>query len=164
MHRLHSYCVALALAFGWCSAAHAYKNCGLSQDTWSFWDSSYFVGELEYDVESGGAMGTVTHYNFSKRGPGEIRECHVTYEFSGIYEPVSALFLLDADRTNRSQSCSGDFVDSRFPAYVSHTLQLHQDGNIGVELSLADSGEIFAQGNLGEGSLVYRTEETCVPR
>lgn len=159
MQRLPCYRVFLALALGYPATASTYVNCDRSIGDWS---SSYFVGELEFNAETGDATGTSTHYNYRKVGPDDVRECHVTYELTGIYEPVSALFLLDAHRTNLSQACSSEFIEAGFPQETWRVMQVHLDSDDGVEISRADNGEIIASGILREGSLVYRTEESCL--
>ncbi len=146
----------------WTPRALAFRNCDPAQDSDSYrGSSSYFIGELEFDEQTGETQGTETHFNFSNRGATGVVECHVTYALSGVYEPGSGLFLLDAEKTGNSVDCDSDFLDINYPQFSSYTLYIEFGAGSRVEVTRADSGEAVGEGSLGEGTLSYKTAEIC---
>lgn len=147
---------------GWHSAAMAFRNCDTTQDSSAFRGSShYFIGELEFDPASGQTIGTETHYNYTQLDARGVRECHVTYAISGVYEAASALFLLDASRSGQSVDCEQSFIDMNYPEFASYTLAVSFLDDGSVEVLRADSGETVGVGAWHEGALSYKTQETC---
>lgn len=152
----------LLVCMGWHTTSMAFRNCDPSQDSYGFRGSSrYFIGELEFDKDSGLTLGTETHFNYTNLGSDGVVECHVTYEITGVYEAASALFLLDASRSGHSQGCESGFMESNFPESNTYTLQIVFKDNGSIEVRRADSGEAVGAGAWTEGSVSYKTEETC---
>jgi hypothetical protein len=146
----------------WCSGSMAFRNCDPSQDSSAFRGSShYFVGELEFDEDSGATLGTETHFNYSNLDSSGVVECHVTYEITGVYEPASALFLLEANRSGHSRGCDSAFIESNYPESNTYTLHAEFKANGSVEMLRADSGETVGVGTWITGAVSYKTEETC---
>ncbi|WP_133125990.1 hypothetical protein [Pseudohalioglobus lutimaris] len=154
--------VAVLPGLGWHSSAMAFRNCDPNQDSSVFRGSSrYFIGELEFNESTGQTIGTETHYNYSNLDGSGVSECHVTYDISGFYEAASALFLLDARRSSQSAGCEQAFIDANYPEFTSYTLQVSFKSGGNVEVLRADSGETVGVGTWYEGSVSYKTQETC---
>jgi hypothetical protein len=154
--------VGVLSTLAWHAGSHAFRNCDPSLDSEAFRGSSrYFIGELEFAENGGAARGTETHYNYSNIGDNGLRECHVTYSITGVYEPASALFLLDAERTGHSHGCERDLIEANYPMVTSYTLQVTFHANGLVDVMRADSGETVGTGSWGEGVVSYKTEEVC---
>lgn len=147
---------------GWHTSAMAFRNCDPNQDSSVFrGSSSYFIGELEFNAVSGQTIGTETHYNYSNLDASGVRECHVTYEITGVYESASALFLLDAKRSGQSVACEQAFIDTRYPEFAAYTLQVSVGDDGSVEVLRADSGETVGVGAWHQDSVSYKTQEIC---
>ena len=107
------------------------------------------------------ASGTETHYNYSSEVAGSILECHVTYELRGVYDESSALFLLGATRSNQSQSCDREFVESNFPAHRNYTVQVDAVAGGKAAVRHADNGDRLASADWQNRHMSFTTEETC---
>ena len=154
--------IALAVAIAWQGEALAFRNCERPVDETAYRaSSSYSVSEIEFDPLTRVASGTETHYNYSNESSGRIRECHVTYELRGVYEESSALFLLSATRTNQSQSCDTDFVEYKFPAHRSYTVQV--DAVMGGRAAVrhADNRDKIASADWQRSHMSFTTDEAC---
>jgi len=146
----------------WHAQCQAFRNCDPSLDSDVFRGSSYyFIGELEFDENGGAARGTETHYNYSNAGEQGVVACHVTYSTSGIYDPASALFLLDAERSGHSHDCESEFIEIAYPLVTSYTLQVSVRANGLFDVVRADSGEEVGTGSWEEGAVSYKTAEVC---
>ncbi len=145
----------------WPAAAAAFRNCQIENSDAYLASTRYVVGEIEFDAVTGEASGTKTIYNYSNRRQDAFQECHVTYELSGSYSAGSGMFVLDARRTNFSQECPRDMIAETYPADRTYALQIDFDHSGSAAVSLADNGELFAQGSWEAGRTVYKTAETC---
>ncbi|MBK6741144.1 MAG: hypothetical protein IPG64_26475 [Haliea sp.] len=104
----------------------AFRNCNTQDsDAWSA-STRYTVGEISFDAASGLASGTETNYNYSNAHADGIGECHVTYELSGTYVPVVEVFVLNARRSNHSDTCSDALLRVEYPSDRFHNLQVEQ--------------------------------------
>lgn len=121
----------------------------------------YVVGEIDFDDATGEASGTETTYNYVNRDSEGHNECHVTYELSGIVEPGSGTFVLDAQRTNHSATCALDLLEAKYPEKSLYVLQMTFAGDGTTRVHVADSGEFFANGDWHSGKTVYKTSEGC---
>lgn len=121
----------------------------------------YVVGEIDFDDATGEASGTETTYNYANRDSEGHNECHVTYELSGIVEPGSGTFVLDAQRTNHSATCALDLLEAKYPEKSLYVLQMTFEGDGTTRVHVADSGEFFANGDWRSGKTAYKTSEGC---
>lgn len=154
--------LSVVVAVLWSSQAQSFRNCDPAQDSESYRGrSSYFIGELEFDEQSGETLGTETHFNYSNNGSTGVVECHVTYELTGVYESGSGLFLLEARRSGNSIGCDSEFLDTNYPPFSSYTLQVESGAGSRVKVTRADSGEALGEGTLGGNTLSYKTAEVC---
>ncbi|KAA1189139.1 hypothetical protein F0M18_15800 [Pseudohalioglobus sediminis] len=162
MRRPVAFCALIAASLGWHSTAQAFRNCDPSQDSTGFRGSSrYYIGELQFDAATGDTIGTETHYNYSNPGDDDIVECHVTYAITGVFDAAGQLFLLDAERSGFSRGCDSEFIAVNYPELTSYTLQVSRAEDDTVEVVRADSGEAVGEGNWHDGSVSYKTQETC---
>jgi len=148
-------------ALVWPGSVSAFRVCA-TDNSYAFSASTqYVVGELDFDGATGLASGSETTYNYSNREIDGFMECHVTYELSGIYEPSTETFLLEAQRTNYSPSCPGDLIDIEYPSDLLYGFQLTFDTQGSSQVRLAASGELLANGEWEPGKLAYTTDEVC---
>ena len=157
MHRLLPLLAAMLFA----DAALAFRSCDLENSEAFEARTRYVVGEIDFDAVTGAAGGTETTYNYSNRGEAGFTECHVTYELSGSYEPVSRTFLLNARRSNHSSVCPASLIKFRYPDELVYSLQVSfADDGEPVVLQAA-SGQFFAEATWSEGRTAYKTGEEC---
>ena len=155
------YALLVAPALVLAAETHAFRSCGTDVGNAYSAATRYTVGEIDFDDTSGLAAGTETTYNYSNSAGDTATECHVTYELSGTYVPGVEVFVLDATRTNYSPSCPSRNLDMEYPPNRLYSLQLELNDGGRARVSLADNGEVFAQGSWGAGRAVYKTEEHC---
>ena len=149
------------LVFAWSSGAAAFRVCD-TENSYAFSAATqYVVGEIAFDETTGLASGTETTYNFANRSFEDFTVCHVTYELTGNYEPVTRTFLLDARRTNFSDACPSHLIEFEYPNKLLYGFQMNVGAAGSAEVRIAASGEFFANGHWGEGRTVYRTSEKC---
>ena len=153
--------IASALVVLWSGSASAFRTCETQDsDAWSA-STRYAVGELTFDDTTGAASGTETFYNYSNAydaGPGE---CHVTYELNGSYVAGVEVFVLNATRTNYSDSCPPALLHIGFPETLSHSFQMEYANDGSAVVNSAESGELLAGGSWQPGKAVYKTGEQC---
>ena len=139
----------------------AFRNCNTQDsDAWSA-STRYTVGEISFDAASGLASGTETNYNYSNAHADGIGECHVTYELSGTYVPVVEVFVLNARRSNHSDTCSDALLRVEYPSYRFHNLQVEHASDGTAVVNNAGNGDFPAFGFWRTGAVVYKTEEHC---
>lgn len=155
-------CLLMALALLWSSTASAFRSCA-TPDSYAYRATTrYMVGEISFDESTGEAQGTETTYNYSNQVAEGFTECHVTYELSGSYVPGQVgVFVLDATRSNFSDTCPGYLIEQSYPKTLLYALQMAFDSDGRSVVSMAGSGEILASGNWAVGRAVYKTEEEC---
>lgn len=140
--------------------ASAFRNCSIADsDAWSA-ETHYTVSELAFDDITGTASGTETIYNYSNAYP-TGGECHVTYELSGSYVPGVEVFVLNATRSNYSDTCPDSVLRIQYPATRLQTLQVDHGADGAAVVSSGDSGEFLADGSWQRGKAVYKTGEEC---
>ncbi|MEE4143460.1 MAG: hypothetical protein V2I26_01560 [Halieaceae bacterium] len=161
MYGKRTVSIAGGLALIWASGASGFRTCETQgSDAWSA-STRYTVGELTFDDATGYASGTETFYNYSNSyaaGPGE---CHVTYELSGSYVPGVEVFVLNATRTNYSDSCPHSLLRIEYPETLSHSFQMAYADDGSAVVNSADSGELVAGGSWQPGRAVFKTGEQC---
>lgn len=151
----------LLICLCWAGEALAFRNCGIDNSQAFAAATHYTVGELAFDDTTGQAGGTETTYNYSNRDFDGFSECHVTYELTGSYEPVSRTFLLDARRTNHSSACPARLIKLQYPDELVYALQVSVADDGKPVVLQADSGEHFASAIWSEGRTAYQTGEKC---
>jgi hypothetical protein len=139
----------------------AFRSCELTDSEAYLAMTQYRVAELSFDLVSGQVSGTETTYNHANTRVHGSAECHVTYEFAGVIEPVSGVVLLNGQRTNHSVSCEPEVLVAAYPLQRTDNLLIEFADSGRVEVMLADSGERFASGEWTQGVAAYRTEEVC---
>jgi hypothetical protein len=150
-----------ALALAGAGKAGAFRNCEAERDdAWSA-ATSYSVGELAFDDTTGIASGTETIYNYSNAYPTGIGECHVTYELSGSYVPGVEVFVLNATRSNYSDSCPPALLRVEYPENRHHSFQMTHARDGTAVLNSADNGDFLADGSWQPGKAVFKTGELC---
>lgn len=145
----------------WADAAGAFRSCDTANSKAFAAFTRYTVGELAFDATTGMAGGTETTYSYSNRAFEGFTECHVTYELSGNYEPVSKTFLLDARRSNHSSACPDALIDIQYPDQAVYAFQVIIPDSGNPVVLLADSGEFFASATWSDGRTAYKTNESC---
>ncbi len=139
----------------------AFRNCNTQDsDAWSA-STRYTVGELNFDAASGLASGTETNYNYSNAHADGIGECHVTYELSGTYVPVVEVFVLNARRSNYSDTCSDALLRVEYPSDRFLTLQVELAPGGSAVVHNVENGDFPAFGIWQAGTVVYKTQEQC---
>jgi len=143
------------------SSVYAFRAC--STDAVDIYSATtrYVVGEITFDSATGQASGTETTYNYADPDFEGFHECHVTYELSGIIEPGSGTFVLDARRTNYSSACPAGLIDARYPGQQLYVFQMTFEMDGTSKVHIADNGEFFADGDWDAGRTFYRTGEKC---
>ena len=161
MYYKRSVTVAGALALVWASTAAGFRNCETEES--AAWSAStrYTVGELAFDDATGSASGTETFYNYSNTYAAGAGECHVTYELSGSYVAGVEVFVLNATRTNHSDSCPPALLRIEYPETLSHSFQMEYENDGTAMINSAESGELVAGGSWQPGRAVYKTGEQC---
>ena len=153
--------ISCGFALLWGGSASAFRSCDTQDsDAWSA-TSRYSVGELTFDDTTGSASGTETFYNYSNAYPAGPGECHVTYELNGSYVAGVEVFVLNATRTNYSDSCPPALLRIEFPETLSHSFQVEYASDGSALVNSADSGELLAGGSWQPGRAVYKTGEQC---
>lgn len=143
------------------SNVEAFRNCNTQDsDAWSA-STRYTVGEINFDAASGLASGTETNYNYSNAYADGIGECHVTYELSGTYVPVVEVFVLNARRSNYSDTCPHSLLRLAYPPYRFHNLQAELAPDGSAVVNNVENGDFPAFGVWQPGAVVYKTEEEC---
>lgn len=161
MFRLIVLALVCTLALAWSGSGSAFRGCN-TENSFAFSASTqYAVGEIAFDSATGVANGTETTYNYSNREAEGFSHCHVTYEFSGIFEPGSGTMVLDARRTNHSDTCPLDMIEVEYPDTRRYLWQVEFKDDKTAQVLLADSGEVMASGEWGSGKTLYRTDEKC---
>ena len=161
MRRLNLILLLSFFALAWSSGTAAFRVCD-TDNSYAFSASTqYSVGEIAFNRGTGLANGTETTYNYSNRETEGFSQCHVTYEFSGIFEPGSGTLVLDAQRTNQSATCPQDLITVEYPDTRQYILQVEFNEDKTSQVLLADSGEVMASGEWGNGKMLYRTDEKC---
>jgi hypothetical protein len=145
----------------WASGADAFRTC-LTQDS-DAWSAStrYTVGELAFDDTTGLVTCTETFYNYSNTYDTGASECHVTYELTGSYVPGAEVFVLDASRSNYSESCPPALLRIEYPATLSHSFQMKPAEDGSAVVSSADSDAYLAEGSWQPGRAYFKTGEQC---
>ena len=161
MPRLNLFIVIPLVLLMWSSAAAAFRVCDASNSYAYTATTQYAVGEIAFDRENGLASGTETTYNYSNREQEGFSQCHVTYELSGMFEPGSGTLILEAQRTNQSDTCPEELISFEYPSTRQYVWQLEFKEDKTFQVLLADSGEIMASGEWDTGKTTYRTDETC---
>jgi hypothetical protein len=69
--------------------------------------------------------------------------------------------VLEAQRTNHSDTCPHDLIEIEYPATRRYLWQIEFREDKTSQVLLADSGEVMASGEWGSGKTLYRTDETC---
>jgi hypothetical protein len=154
--------IVTAVALLWTTSASAFRSCEIPDSHAYRAFTRYVVGEIAFDESAGSANGTETTYNYTNQLVDGFSECHVTYELSGSYVPgQQGVFVLDATRTNFSDTCPSRFVEIQYPESRLYAFQARfgDDGHLVV--SVAGSGEFLADGNWAAGRALYKTEEKC---
>ena len=153
--------LATCLALFSASAAQAFRNCEYGDsDAWSA-ATRYTVSELDFDDVTGIASGTETIYNYSNTYPGDVGECHVTYELSGSYVAGVEVFVLSATRTNFSDTCPPALLSIEYPASRLQSIQIQPMRDDSATVNSGDSEERLAEGSWQPGKAVYKTGERC---
>lgn len=153
--------IATGFTLLWASSASGFRTCETADsDAWSA-TTRYTVGELAFDDITGSASGTETFYNYSNAYATGAGECHVTYELSGSYVPGVEVFVLNATRTNYSDTCPAGLLRIEYPATLSHSFQMQYESDGSALVNSADSGELLAGGSWQPGRAVYKTGEQC---
>jgi len=161
MYGSRTVSIASGLALIWASSASAFRTCETQDsDAWSA-STRYTVGELSFDDATGSASGTETFYNYSNTYAAESGECHVTYELAGSYVAGVEVFVLNATRTNYSDSCPPALLRIEYPETLSHSFQMEYASVGSAVVNSADSGEQLAGGSWQPGRAVYKTGEKC---
>jgi hypothetical protein len=145
----------------WVNSAAAFRVCDTDNSYAFSAATQYKVGEIAFDDTTGLVSGTETTYNYTNQDFEGFIECHVTYEFSGIVEPGSGTFIIDAQRTNYSPACPGDLIDIKYPSHRRHVLQIKFETDGSSEVRSADSGELLTIGEWEAGRVAYSTPEKC---
>jgi hypothetical protein len=145
----------------WVNSATAFRVCDTDNSYAFSAATQYTVGEIAFDDITGLVSGTETTYNYTNQDYEGFIECHVTYEFSGIVEPGSGTFIIDAQRTNYSPACPGDLLDIKYPSQRRQVLQIKFEANGLSEVRSADSGELLTNGEWEVGRVAYSTPEKC---
>lgn len=151
----------LIFSLPWVNPAIAFRVCDTDNSYAFSAATQYTVGEIAFDATTGLVSGTETTYNYTNQDFEGFTECHVTYEFSGIVEPGSGTFVLDAQRTNYSPACTGDFIEIKYPSNRRHVLQITFESDGTSEVHSADSGELLSNGEWQAGRVAYSTPEVC---
>jgi hypothetical protein len=156
------FVISLAASLCWSGSAVAFRSCAIPDSHAYRASTRYVVGEIAFDEQTGQAHGTETTYNYSNQADVGFSECHVTYELSGSYIPgQEGVFVLDATRTNYSDSCPSRLIESRYPQTQLYALQMEFGHDSRSTVSIAGSGEFLADGNWAVGRVLYKTEEEC---
>lgn len=161
MARYKALVAAFFLAVVPNSPAFAFRNCDMENSFAFSAATQYVVGEISFDGTTGLASGTETIYNHANRESEGFTVCHVTYEFSGVFEPVSGTFVLDGRRTNYSLTCPGELIAMTYPSERLYALYIEFDMDGSAAVHSAANGELLARGDWGDGATVYRTGEEC---
>ena len=161
MLRLNLFIVLSLVSLAWSSAAAAFRVCDADNSYAYSATTQYAVGEIAFDHENGLASGTETTYNYSNREEEGFSQCHVTYEFSGMFEPGSGTLILEAQRTNQSETCPDDLITYEYPNTRQYVWQLEFKDDETFQVLLADSGEVMASGEWDADKTLYRTDEKC---
>ena len=121
MLSLKPFFVVAIFSLSWSGGASAFRVCNIENSHAYSASTQYAVGEIAFDRATGMADGTETTYNYSNREDEGFTHCHVTYEFSGIFESASGTLVLDAQRTNHSDICPQDLLplSIRLPGSIS---------------------------------------------
>lgn len=151
----------LALLFFPSFGVHAFRTCDMNNSFAFSAATQYMVGEILFDETTGQATGTETIYNHANREFEGFTVCHVTYEFSGVFEPSSGTLVLDGTRTSHSATCPGDLIALTYPSERLYALYVEFEGNGRTAVHSATSGELLAQGDLDGAAIAYRTGEEC---
>lgn len=153
--------LAIVLTACFLPEALAFRNCAAEDSSAYAAATQYLVGELEFDAETASASGTQTIYNFANYYGEQGGECHVTYEFSGSYNPGSEIFVLSGDRSNYSPGCPQSLIEHSYPQQLNFDLQMRFNTDGSSLVQLADNGEVLANGSWSNGRTVYKTGEDC---
>ena len=155
------FIIFLVLSLAWSGNTAAFRTCAVENSAAFAAATHYIVGEIAFDGATGHASGTETTYNHSNRDSEGFSVCHITYELSGVFEPVTGTFLLDANRTSHSLACPDNLITVEYPNKRSYVFQIDFESDGSSAVRLADNGELLAQGDWSAGKMTYRTAEDC---
>ncbi len=161
MARPSATIIFLALMLISSQQVFAFRNCDMENSFAFSAATQYLVGEILFDQTTGQASGTETIYNHANREFEGFTVCHVTYELSGVFEPVSGTFVLDGTRTNHSVACPGELIALTYPSERLYALYIEIDADGSTAVHSAASGALLAKGDLDGEAIAYSTGEEC---